>query len=125
MLQAQKLTELEVMKGLDVQVEEEPNGEMLIGSGREALRPLGMNITISFLSLSWCIWAAAPFVVISFLLGALWPPGEPEEDEGKTEELEVCAPEQLEFDWTHTLLEEGGVPILDEDKAQGLLSRVF
>ena len=46
-------------------------GEMLIGLGREALRPLGIKTTIKFSSLFWCIWAAAPFVVICFTLGAL------------------------------------------------------
>ena len=50
---------------------EGPEGEMLIGSGGEALRPPGMNTTISFLSLSWFIFATAPFVVICFTLGAL------------------------------------------------------
>ena len=65
------------MKGLDLQVEEESEGEMLVGLDREDLIPLGLNTTISFLSLSWCIWEAAPFVVICFTLGALWPPGEP------------------------------------------------
>ena len=59
-------------------MEEEPEGEMLIGLGGKALRPSGMNTTICFLSLSWCIWAAALFVVISFTLGTLWPPGEPQ-----------------------------------------------
>ena len=90
------------MKGLDLQVEEESEGEMLVGLGREAFRPLGLNTTISFLSLSWCIWAAALFVVICFTLGALWPAGEPQGDEGETEEPEVSIPEQLEFDWAHT-----------------------
>ena len=46
----QKLTEWEKVKGVDAQVEEEPEGEMLVSSGREALRPLDMNTTISFLS---------------------------------------------------------------------------
>ena len=27
-----------------------------------------------------------------------WPPGEPEKDEGETEEPEVCAPKQAKFD---------------------------
>ena len=58
-------------------------------------------------------------------LGALWPQGEPEEDKGETEELEVCAPEQFKFNWACTWLEEGGAPKVDEDKAQGLLSQVF
>ena len=49
-LQAQKLIELEEMKGVDVQVEEEPEGEMLVGLVGEALRPPGMNTTASFLS---------------------------------------------------------------------------
>ena len=43
MLQAQKLVELEELKGVDVQAEEEPEGEMLVGSGGEALRPAGMT----------------------------------------------------------------------------------
>ena len=43
MVQAQKLTELEKMKEMDVQTEEEPEGEMLVGSGAEVLRPPGMN----------------------------------------------------------------------------------
>ena len=60
-----------------------------------------------------------------FTLGALWPPGEPEEDEEETEEPKVCAPKQAKSDWTHTWLEEGGAPALAEDKAQGLLSQVF
>ena len=124
MLQAQKFIELEEMKGVDPQAEE-PKGEMLVGSGGEALRPPGMNTTISFLSLSWCIWAVAPFVVICFTLGALWPPGKPEEDEGETEEPKVCVPKQFEFNWTSIWLEEDGAPILDEVKAQGLLSQVF
>ena len=67
MLQAQKLTELEGMKGLDMQAEEEPEGEMLVGSGREARGPPSMNTTIHFLSLSLCIWEAAPFVVICYI----------------------------------------------------------
>ena len=87
MLQAQKLTALEGMKGLDIQAEEEPEWEMLVGSGPEALRPLGMNTTICFLSLSLHIWTAALFVVICFTLGALWPPDEPEEDRGEIESL--------------------------------------
>ena len=126
MLQAQKSIELEEMKGVDAQVEEEPEGEMLVGLVGEDLRPPGMNTTISFLSFFSLVYlAAAPFVVICFTLGALWPPDEPGKDEGETEEPEVCAPEQFEFDWAHTWLEEGGAPILDEDKAQGLLSQVF
>ena len=90
MLQAQKLTELEGMKGLDAQAEEESKGEMLVGLGGEALKPPDMNTTISFLSLSWCIWAPASLMLICFILEALWPPGEPEEDKGETEEPEVC-----------------------------------
>ena len=94
-LQVQKFIELDEMKRLDVQAEEEPEGEMLVGLGGEALRPPGMNTTICFLSLSWYIWAAAPFVVICFTLRALLPPGEPEEDKGETEEPEVCTPEPV------------------------------
>ena len=90
------------MNGVDVQAEQEPEGEMLVGIGGEAFIPPGMNTTIRFLSLSWCIWAAAPFVVICFTLGALWSPGEPEEDKGETEEPQVCAPEQFKFDWACT-----------------------
>ena len=98
---------------------------MLVALSREALRPLAMNTTISFLSPSWCIWGAANFVIICFTLGALWPPVEPEEDKGGTEEPAVYAPEQLEFDWALTWLEEDGPPIMDEDKALGLLFQVF
>ena len=58
-------------------------------------------------------------------MGVLWSPGEPKEDEGKTEEPEVCTTEQAEFDWAHTWMEEGGAPVLAEDKAQGLLAQVF
>ena len=47
MLQAQKLTELEGIVGAEAKAEEESEGETLVGSGREALRPPGMNI-ISF-----------------------------------------------------------------------------
>ena len=112
------------MKGVDVQEEEEPKGEMLVGSGGEALRPPGRNTTISFLSRSYCIWAAASSVTFWFMLGPLWPPGKPEEDKGETEELEVCASEQFEFGWAWTWLEEGGPPIVVEDKAKGLLSMV-
>ena len=46
--------------------------------------------------------------------------GEPEEDEGETEEPEVCTLKQAKFFWVHTWLEEGGAPVLDKDKAQGL-----
>ena len=44
MLQAQKLTELEGIAGALAKAEEEPEGETLVGSGGEALRPQGMNI---------------------------------------------------------------------------------
>ena len=64
-------------------------------------------------------------MVICFTLGALWPPGEPEEDEGKTEELEVCAWKWFELNWAKTWFEEDGAHIVHEDKAQGLLSQVF
>ena len=66
-----------------------------------------------------------PFFVVFFTLGALWSLGEPEEDEGEMEEPDVCTSEQAEFNWACTWLEEGGVPVLAEDKAQGLLSQVF
>ena len=64
-------------------------------------------------------------MVICFTLGALWLPGKPEEDKRETEEPKVCAPEQFEFNWAHTWLEEGGASILDVVKAQELLSLVF
>ena len=64
-------------------------------------------------------------MVIHFTLEVLWSVGEPEEDEGETEEPKVCAPKQFEFYWACTWLEEGGAPILGEDKAQGLLFQVF
>ena len=67
----------------------------------------------------------SPFVVIFFTLGALWPIGEPDEEEGETEEPEVCAPKQFEFDCTCTWLEEGGALILDEDKAQGYFPSIL
>ena len=54
-----------------------------------------MNTTVNFLSLSWCIWAAALFLLICFMLGTLWLPGEPKEDEGDAEELDVCVLEQF------------------------------
>ena len=31
----------------------------------------------------------------------------------------------MEFDWVHTWLGDEGMPVLAEDKAQGLLSQVF
>ena len=64
-------------------------------------------------------------MVIYFTLEALWPPGESEEDDGEAEEPKICAPKQFGFDWAHTWLEEGGALIVDEDKAQVLLSQVF
>ena len=60
-------------------------------------------------------------MLVFFTLGTLWPPGEPEEDEGEMEEPEVCAPEQAKFDWAHTWLEEEG----HLHKAQGLPSQEF
>ena len=54
--------------GTEVQAEEKPDGEILVASGGEALRPPGMNTKISFLSFSWGIWAVV--VVICFTLGA-------------------------------------------------------
>ena len=47
MLQAQKLIKLEVITGAKAQAQEEPEGEILVGAGGEAVRPPGMN-TISF-----------------------------------------------------------------------------
>ena len=64
-------------------------------------------------------------MVICFTLGLLWPPGESEEEDGKAEEPTVRDSEHFAFDWAHTWLEEGGAPIVDEDKSQGLLSQVF
>ena len=61
-------------------------------------------------------------MVICLTLGAFWPPGESEEDDGEVEESEIFAPKKFDFDWACTWLKEGGVPVLDEDKAQGLLS---
>ena len=48
--------------------------------------------------------SSPPFYLL-FTLGALWSLGEPEKDEGETEEPEVCTTEQAEFDWAHTWLE--------------------
>ena len=62
-------------------------------------------------------------MVICFTLRARWPPGELEEDKGETEEPKVYPCEQFEFHWALTRLEEGGAPVLDEVKAQGLLSQ--
>ena len=53
------------------------------------------------------------------------PLGEPERDKGETEEPKICTPKQFEFNWAHNWLEESEAPILDEVKAQGLLSQVF
>ena len=74
---------------------------------------------------SWCIWAAAPFVVISFTLGALWPPGEPEEDEMEMEEPKICAPKQAGFDWACTWLEEEGCLHWQKIKLKGYFLRCF
>ena len=41
------------------------------------------------------------------------------------EELGFCTTELAEFDWACTWLEEGGMPALAEDKAQGQLVQVF
>ena len=56
MLQAWKLSEFEKMMRVKAQAEGEPEGEMLVHLGGEALSPPGMNTMISPLSLSWCIW---------------------------------------------------------------------
>ena len=45
-LQAQKLVELEGIVGAEIKAEEEPRGETIVGPGREALRPPGMNIIL-------------------------------------------------------------------------------
>ena len=49
MLQAQKFVDLEGITGAEMKAVEEPEGETIMGSGREALRPPGINI-ISFSS---------------------------------------------------------------------------
>ena len=105
----------------------EPEGETLVGSSGEALRPPGINI-ISFPDKCSLILDVSgqqsPFYSL-FTLGALWSLGEPEQDERRMEEPEVCTMKQAEFDWACTWLEEGGAPVLAEDKAQGLLAQVF
>ena len=94
----QKFIELEGIVGAEEKVEEELEGETLMDSDREGLRPQGMNI-ISFpnkFSLFGCSGQQPPFVV--FLpMEVLWSIGAPEEDEGEMEEPEVCAIEQAEF----------------------------
>ena len=47
------------------------------------------------------------------------------EDEGKGEEPEVCAKEQMEFDWAQTWLGGGRMPGLADGQAQGLICQVF
>ena len=72
MLQAQKLIELEGTTGTEVEVEEEPEGESIVGSGREAPRPPGMNIVHFFNKLSLFLGRSeqqSPWE--SFILGAL------------------------------------------------------
>ena len=66
-VKAQTFVELEGIMGIEVKAEEEPEGETIVGSGGEALRPLGMDITylfqINFLYFR-CTRTAAPLVVI-------------------------------------------------------------
>ena len=66
---------------------------------------------------------SSPLVALCFTLGALWPPGESEGDDGEAECLRSAPPEQFEFDWAHTWLKEGGAPVLDEDKLKGYFPR--
>ena len=121
-LQAQKLLKLEEA---EVEAEEEPKGEAIVGLSGEALRPLGMGTTfthINFLSFGY-IWTAAPFVVFYFrspLLGKTSM-----EDKGDTEEPEISTPEQARFDWACVWMEEGGSPAMAENKVQRLLNQVI
>ena len=61
MLQAQKLAKVEKMAGAEMKEEGEPEGEMLVGPGGEALRPPCITMLSSpthFLTFfSECIWA--------------------------------------------------------------------
>ena len=127
MLQVQKLVELEEIAGTEVKAGEEPECETIVGSGRS---PWDLQVWIL------CLFQIhfSLFLEVSgqqqpfgspFILGALWPLGEPEEDKGDTEEPEVSTREQPEFGWAYTWMEEGGAPTLAEDKAQGLLAQVF
>ena len=59
----QKHVELEVIIGIEVKAEDEPEAETIVGSGRVALRPLSMDITSfsSKLSLFFgCILDSSP-----------------------------------------------------------------
>lgn len=61
----QKLLKLE---GVEMKAEEEPEEETIVGSSREAMRPLGMDIIffqISFLSVQVC-WTAAPLIAFLY-----------------------------------------------------------
>ena len=72
-LQAKKLVELEGIVGTKVKAEEEPEDATIMDSGRDALRPLGMDI-ISFsnkFSLSFGVFGQQP-PWYSFTSGALW-----------------------------------------------------
>ena len=62
MLQVQKLLKLEEV---EVKVEEEPEGEAIVGLSGDALRPPGMGTTFTHMnpSLFECTWTAAPLVV--------------------------------------------------------------
>ena len=89
MLQAQKLLKLEEV---DVKVEEDPKGEIIVELSGEALRHPGKDFTkVNVLSV-WVCLGSSP--ISGFLLEAVWLLGETfEEEEGEAEEPETSTQE--------------------------------
>ena len=125
-----KLEKVEEIIGTGMQEGEvEPEGELLVGSEGEALRPPGIIMVFSstlFMTTVSCKYLGTRllvvFVCIEKLLSSL---GELVEDEGKGEEPEVCAKEQMEFHWACTWVGDGGMPVLVGGQVQGLICPVF
>ena len=108
MLQVQKLWKLEEV---EVTVEEGPEGEAIVGSSWEVLRPPGICTNFHPDKFPLCLSVfgkQAPLLVLyigsSFVLWLLGQTSE--EEEGETEKPETSTQEQARFDWACIWMEE-------------------